>query len=170
MMKSKFLLIVLLISVIFLASCAPQPAEEIPAAEKEIPSETERDDFGCWPPSCSVIPDPQGKQTCEDWKAGKAIQWQSDCNSLSAQPACVKLCEFEKKNNPPATEVSKTADTSAKQDTASGSVPSQTGRQEQSFNTLPSLVKAEFASGVSEEDKNSIIQGISAMDFYLKQW
>src|SRR3989338_3207118 len=110
-MRNKVLLIVLLVAVIFIVSCAPKPAGEVPAAEKETPSETERDDFGCWPPLCSVIPDPKGKQACEDWKAGKAVQWPSDCKSL--QSACVKLCEFEKKDNPPATEVSKTADTSA---------------------------------------------------------
>src|SRR3989344_164871 len=86
-MKSKFLLSVLLISVIFLASCAPKEA---------LP---ERDDFDCWPPSCSFIPDQQGKQMCEDWKAGKEVQW-FDCSMMAAFPKCVKLCEFEKKNNP----------------------------------------------------------------------
>src|SRR3989344_1465078 len=54
---------------------------------------TKRDDFGCWPSSCSIIPDPQGQQQCVDWKAGKTIQW-GDCY-LSGQPACTQLCEFE---------------------------------------------------------------------------
>ncbi|MBF8249897.1 MAG: hypothetical protein HW400_498 [Candidatus Levybacteria bacterium] len=40
----------------------------------------------------------------------------------------------------------------------------------QAFNTLPSLVQAEFESGVNEEDKNLITQGISMMDFYLNEW
>src|SRR3989338_3231040 len=55
----------------------------------------EQNDLGCWPPSCSAIPDSQGKQACMDWKAGKAIQWPPDCTSL--QSTCVKLCESEKK-------------------------------------------------------------------------
>lgn len=87
-MRKKFFLIVLLLAVIFIASCAPKGvSEEKPA---------ERDDFGCWPPSCSLIPDSQGKQMCEDWKAGKEIQW-FDCSAMAAFPKCVKLCEFEKK-------------------------------------------------------------------------
>ncbi len=38
------------------------------------------------------------------------------------------------------------------------------------FNTLPSLVQADFTADVAPEDKNFVIQGISAMDFYLHQW
>ena len=85
----------LLVTVIFISSCAPKPAGEIPAAEKE--QVKERDDFGCWSPSCSFISDPQGKQLCEDWKAGKEVQW-FDCSAMAAFPKCVKLCEFEKEN------------------------------------------------------------------------
>lgn len=44
------------------------------------------------------------------------------------------------------------------------------GEQKQSFNTLPSLVKAEFANEVTEDDKSFVITGISAMDFYLNKW
>lgn len=44
------------------------------------------------------------------------------------------------------------------------------GKQKQTFNTLPALLNGEFASGVNEEDKNLIIQGISTMDFYLQKW
>lgn len=55
-----------------------------------------RNDFGCWPPTCSLIPDPQGKQLCEDWKAGKPVTWPS-CSYFSGQPACQKLCEAETK-------------------------------------------------------------------------
>ena len=112
---------------------------------------TGKDDFGCWPPSCSYIPDPRGKQLCEDWKAGKKVQW-PDCSIYSSiQPACQKLCEFEKKG------------------VALGS--EQTGNEpKQAFNELPSLVKAEFASGVTDEDRLFVIHGISAMDFYLKKW
>lgn len=53
-------------------------------------------DFGCWPPSCSFIPDPQGKQMCEDWKAGKQVTW-PECSFFSGQPNCKKLCEMETK-------------------------------------------------------------------------
>jgi len=55
-----------------------------------------RDDLGCWPPSCSVIPDPKSIQTCTDWKAGKQVAWPS-CSYFSGQPACQKLCEAETK-------------------------------------------------------------------------
>lgn len=43
-------------------------------------------------------------------------------------------------------------------------------RDNKSFNILPSLVKAEFAKDVTEEDKGFVITGISAMDFYLQKW
>ena len=86
MMRNKVLLSVLLIFVIFLASCAPKSAEE-------------REDFGCWPPLCSIIPDPQGKQLCEDWKAGLQVSWPPDCK-YAVTENCIKLCEFEKKNAP----------------------------------------------------------------------
>lgn len=106
---------------------------------------SQSNDFGCWPPSCSLIPDSQGKKMCEDWKEGKVVEW-PECSFFSGQPACQKLCESEK-----------------------GGVVSG-GGQKQTFNTLPTLVKGEFASGVSNEDKNFIIQGISTMDFYLQKW
>lgn len=43
-------------------------------------------------------------------------------------------------------------------------------QQKQAFNVLPPLIKAEFAKDVNEEDKNFVIRGISATDFYLKRW
>ena len=104
-----------------------------------------RDDFGCWPPSCSYMQDPSGRQMCEDWKAGKQVVWPSACNYFSGQPACQKLCESEKQGV-------------------------KAGEQKQDFNALPSLVKAEFASGVTDEDKLYVIHGISAMDFHLQKW
>ncbi|MEK7074371.1 MAG: hypothetical protein AAB968_01240, partial [Patescibacteria group bacterium] len=70
-----------------------------PEAQGPTSKTSARDDFGCWPPSCSIIPDPQGKQLCEDWKAGKEVQW-FDCSMMADFPKCVKLCEAEKKNNP----------------------------------------------------------------------
>lgn len=61
-------------------------------------SKQTRDDLGCWPPSCSLIPDP-GKQLCTDWKAGKEVAW-PDCSFMASFPKCQQLCESEKKNNP----------------------------------------------------------------------
>ena len=58
-----------------------------------------KDDFGCWPPSCSFIPNAQGKQLCEDWKVGKNVTWPADCKMMQTS-ACIDLCELEKKNNP----------------------------------------------------------------------
>ena len=54
---------------------------------------------------------------------------------------------------------------------SSGQAPSAPDKpQKQTFNILPSLIQAEFADNVTAEDKNFVIQGISAMDFYLKKW
>src|SRR3989344_1948033 len=97
--KNLFLFLILFIIMIFLFSCAPQQQKpETIGIEKTSTSEIKqtKDDFGCWPPSCSVIPDSQGQQLCTDWKAGKQVQWQ-DCNYFSGQPSCIKLCEAEKK-------------------------------------------------------------------------
>lgn len=47
---------------------------------------------------------------------------------------------------------------------------SQKPTPKQAFNVLPSLVKADFTADVAEGDKNFVVQGISAMDFYLNQW
>src|SRR3989344_3352008 len=86
----KIMLIFTLLIVLFMSGCS--------LVTKTAP-EKARDDFGCWPPSCSFISDPQGKQLCEDWKAGKEVQW-FDCSAMAAFPKCVQLCESEKKNNP----------------------------------------------------------------------
>ena len=175
-MKTKYYLFltILLITIIFAVSCAPQQQTKAPetsttpSAEKTNPDQNTnaKDDFGCWPPSCSSIPDPQGKQACTDWKAGKTIQWPSDCTSL--QSTCAKLCEVEKASQPPSQQPQQQQSYTNNQ----GNSPQTTNApaQKQVFNTLPSLVKAEFASDVSEEDKNFNIQGISTMDFYLQEW
>ena len=86
--ENYLFLTVLLVSVILVSGCASQ-----------TPTSTanSRNDFGCWPPSCSYISDPQGKQICEDWKAGKSVQW-PDCSSFTQYPNCQKLCESEKQN------------------------------------------------------------------------
>lgn len=119
-------------------------------------------DFGCWPSSCSIIPDAQGKQSCEDWKAGKAIQWPPDCSSLS-QSGCAKLCDLEKKSGK-----------SLSPNTGNQSSGTQTtnppAQNLQVFDTLPSLVDEEFTSDVTDGDKTFVVEGISAMDFYLNDW
>ena len=149
-MKKSFICWALFL-LIFIAGCTPKEtaiSANGTASEKGTPAQ--RNDFGCWPPSCSFMPDQQGKQMCEDWKAGEKVNWY-DCSIFSQYPACQKLCEFEKKG------------------VASGS--GQTGdEQKQAFDVLPSLIKAEFASDVTDEDKLFVIHGISAMDFYLQKW
>jgi len=117
-------------------------------------------DFGCWPPSCSVIPDAEGKKACEDWKAGKVIQWPSDCSSL-AQSSCAELCESEKAAG---------RDGSLEQNSSQNPEQLSGNEQNQTFDTLPSFVDEEFASDVTDGDKTFIIEGISAMDFYLNDW
>jgi len=128
-----------------------------------------RDDFGCWPPSCSSIPDAQGKKACEDWKAGKVIQWPPSCSSLG-QSACQKLCEVEKKTGPQPTSGNFQQGYTQQQSYSNNQRTTSVPTQKQVFNTLPSLVKAEFASDVSAEDKNFAIEGVSTMDFYLQKW
>ena len=89
--KNLFLFLILLV---FVIGCVPQQQAKIqtPSAEKINPNQTNqqtkapeteaekitpeikqtvRDDFGCWPPSCSVITYPEDQKCCEDWKAGK---------------------------------------------------------------------------------------------------
>lgn len=83
-MKSKINSLVLglvIISIIFLSGCAQQGSS--------------KNDFGCFPPSCSMIPNTNMQKFCEDWKAGKQVAWTSDCNSLPLE-GCKKLCEYEK--------------------------------------------------------------------------
>jgi len=117
-----------------------------------------RDDFGCWPSSCSSIPDEVGKQACEDWKAGKNIVWPPDCNSLS-QSSCVKLCEAEKE-----------AGRDGSSQNSTQQPQSSTPSKKQTFDTLPPLVDEEFSSDVSDGDEAFVVEGISAMDFYLNDW
>ena len=99
-MKTKYyLFLTILFIVVFASGCTPQQQKpETQSIEKTSPSEIKqtRDDFGCFPPSCSSIPDPYGKQQCEDWKAGKNVMWPPDCK-LTQTSECIKLCETEKK-------------------------------------------------------------------------
>ncbi len=151
-MKTKYYLIlpILFIVMIFALGCAPQQQTKAtessaPNAEKTSAPEIKqtREDFGCFY-SCDFFP-AGSKQMCEDWKAERQVQWPPDCKMMQYGP-CIQLCEAEKKR------------------TVS------VGEQKQTFNTLPSLVQAEFASDVNEADKGFVITGISAMDFYLQEW
>jgi hypothetical protein len=49
------------------------------------------DEFGCFPPSCSMIPQVNARKTCEDWTAGLFV-WHGDCKNAGS-PACTQLCE-----------------------------------------------------------------------------
>jgi hypothetical protein len=58
-------------------------------------SGTARDDMGCFPPSCDLVPDKAAKIMCEQYKAGLEIwNWPDDC-TLMPMANCVKLCEAE---------------------------------------------------------------------------
>jgi hypothetical protein len=49
------------------------------------------DDFGCFPSSCSLIPQENARKSCEKWKAGEFI-WTGECTNAGSS-ACTKLCE-----------------------------------------------------------------------------
>ena len=92
-MKNKSLMVILFISLVFVTSCAPKISPE-----EESTAETEKDDFGCSPPStCSLMKDPFAKQFCEDWRAGKDV-WSTipDCSFMTTE-GCRKLCEVKTK-------------------------------------------------------------------------
>ncbi len=76
----------------FLSGCA---SVKNPFSENKTGSVQARDDFGCWPSSCSSIPNQQWQQQCEDWKAGKTVYMPDDC-SAAVTPNCIKLCNIEK--------------------------------------------------------------------------
>ncbi|MDO8656049.1 MAG: hypothetical protein Q7K45_02320 [Nanoarchaeota archaeon] len=107
-----------MVAIIFIISCAQKSSEEISVAEKEISSETEQNDFGCFT-SCRYFPEGFPKQMCEDWKAGKQIYWPDDCSVMQYSP-CIKFCESEKKSGNGA---SSSASSSAPSNTASN-IPS----------------------------------------------
>ncbi len=116
-MRKIIILIIITLITLLLVSCAFQiptktaqtpPTSIGPTSASEntsSPTSTsnQRDDFGCWPPSCSFMPAGMIRQMCEDWKAGKTVNW-FDCSYMSDFPKCQKLCEFEmKSNNKPST-------------------------------------------------------------------
>ena len=94
-----FVIIIFIISS-FILGCTPKK-EAVITQEHPEAKPSERDDLGCWPPSCSVIPQPDDQKRCEDWKAGRKVQW-GDCGIYSSiQPVCQKLCESEKVSSAP---------------------------------------------------------------------
>ena len=97
-MKKRWMFLVLIFIIsFFILSCAPKQETGITTESPETKPQ-ERDDFGCWPPSCSFMPAGMARQMCEDWKAGKTINW-FDCSFFSQYPDCKKLCEFEMKSS-----------------------------------------------------------------------
>lgn len=54
-----------------------------------------RDDFGCFPPSCSMIPKGGVQEMCNDWRSGKDIDWGTmDCETAKGiTENCKKLCQ-----------------------------------------------------------------------------
>ena len=97
--------------------------------QKTTSKTSARDDLGCFPPSCSVIPDPQGKQICLDWKANKSVTWPSSCGYFSGQPACQKLCEAETKTA--------TQDTDSQTVSTSTAVPCNLAPLQRQFSNTP---------------------------------
>ena len=92
---------IFIVFLIFALGCAPQQQKpETQSIEKTSTSEIKQtgEDFGCFY-SCTYFPEGYPKQICEDWKAGKEVQWPPDCKLMQYGP-CIKLCESEKKNNP----------------------------------------------------------------------
>lgn len=82
--------------IIVITGCSQRiSADETPAAlsvEKTKRQVAEKEDFGCFPPFCSSIPDANGQKICEDWKAGRKVEWPPDCNYLPTEE-CRKLCK-----------------------------------------------------------------------------
>lgn len=85
---------VAVIMLVLVSSCSLLKKSSDRSAETET---AVRDDFGCWPPSCSLIPNELGKALCQDWKAGKEVAWPADCSYVQTEN-CIKLCEYETKN------------------------------------------------------------------------
>ncbi len=109
-MKTKYYLLLTILAIVMILALGCAPSQQTKAAESSAPSiektspseiKPTRDDFGCFY-SCDFFPE-GSKQMCEDWKAGKQVQWPSDCSMMQYGP-CIKLCEVEKKNNPQASQ------------------------------------------------------------------
>jgi hypothetical protein len=75
--------------------CPPQGPWPQPPGCGSSSGNVVRDDLGCFPPSCDLIPDEAAKIMCEQYKAGMEIwNWPDDC-TLMPMANCVKLCNAE---------------------------------------------------------------------------
>lgn len=70
---------VLLLGILFISACS---------------GSGKTDEFGCFPSSCSIIPQENARKVCEDWVAGKYV-WSGDCKDAGSS-ACTSLCEHDK--------------------------------------------------------------------------
>lgn len=89
------ILVALLALMFIFKICPPSGPWPMPPWCEDGTVGTLKNDFGCWPPSCSFIPDEKGRQLCEDWKTGKQVTWPSDCAAMPFE-GCKKLCEYER--------------------------------------------------------------------------
>ena len=104
--NSYSILALTVVVIIIINGCAFQQQTKAPETkspgteEKSTQTEqtTAKDDFGCFPLSCSDVPDAPGRQMCEDWRAGKSVTWPPDC-SYSPTEECKNLCNAEKKDS-----------------------------------------------------------------------
>jgi|GEM_PF-6139128 len=101
-MKKSLLVRCVFLSVLFITSlacgfCPPAgPWPQPPGCGAAV--EGARDDMGCFPPSCDMIPDERARMMCEQFKAGKDVwDWPRDCTLLPTD-ACAQLCESEKQH------------------------------------------------------------------------
>ena len=59
------------------------------------PAQTVRDDNGCFPPSCDLVPAGPARIMCQQFKAGQDVwDWPRDCTLLPTN-ACSQLCSSE---------------------------------------------------------------------------
>ncbi|HLC89117.1 MAG TPA: NHL repeat-containing protein [Candidatus Nanoarchaeia archaeon] len=107
---------------------------------------SERDDFGCFY-SCTYFPEGYPKQMCEDWKAGKEVQWPPDCKLMQYGP-CIQFCESEKKNNP-----------------LTKSLENGSGQQQQDSNQNQQQQELEIPTGVPASDPEAGSVYIYIADF-----
>src|SRR3989344_1189059 len=105
-----------------------------------------RDDFGCFY-SCTYFPEGYPKQMCEDWKAGKEVQWTPDCKLMQYGP-CIQFCESEKKNNP-----------------LTKSLENGSGQQQQDSNQNQQQQELEIPTGVPASDPEAGSVYIYIADF-----
>lgn len=94
------IVILLTVSMVFKICPPPGPYPSPPgcggAAQSTCTGCIQRDDLGCFPPSCDFMPEYRAKVICEMFKAGETFaNWPTDCNQMPT-PQCTRLCEAEK--------------------------------------------------------------------------